>query len=46
MLKIKIPKNKPFQINCRNYKHLNEYNFNENLKLTFSNTDIQTCEEF
>ena len=34
------------QINYRNYKHLNEYSFNEDLKLAFSNTDIQTCEEF
>ena len=46
MLKISIPKNKPLQINYRNYKHLNEYSFNKDLKLVFSNTDIQTCEEF
>ena len=46
MLKIIIPKNKPLQINYRNYKHLNEYSFNEDLKLAFSNADIQTCEEF
>ena len=45
-LKISIPKNKSLQINCRNYKHFNEYSFNEDLKLAFSNTDIQTCEEF
>ena len=38
MLKISIPKNKPYQINYRNYKHLNEYSFNEDLKLAFSNT--------
>ena len=46
MLKISIPKNKPLQINYRNYKHLNEYSFNKGLKLVFSNTDIQTCEKF
>ena len=34
------------QINYRNYKHFNEYSFNEDLKLAFNNTDIQTCEEF
>ena len=34
------------QNNYRNYKHLSEYSFNEDLKLAFSNTDIQTCEEF
>ena len=45
-LKISIPKNKPLQINYRNYKRLNEYSFNEDLKIAFSNTDIQTCEEF
>ena len=45
-LKISIPKNKSLQINYRNYKHFNEYSFNEDLKLAFSNTDIQTCEEF
>ena len=44
MLKIRIPKNKSFQINCRNYKHLNECSFNEDLELTFSNTDIQNCD--
>ena len=42
-LKISIPKNKPLQINYRNYKHFNEYSFNEDLKLAFNNTDIQTC---
>ena len=42
-LKISIPKSKPLQINCRNYKHFNEYSFNEDLKLAFNNTDIQTC---
>ena len=30
----------------RNYKHLNEFSFNEDLKLAFDNTDVQTCEEF
>ena len=45
MLKINFPRNKPLQINYRN-KHLNEYSFNEDLKLVFSNTDIQTCKEF
>ena len=44
-LQISISKNKPLQINYRNYKHLNEYSFNEDLKLVFSNTNIQTCEE-
>ena len=34
------------QKNYRNYKHLNEYSFNDDLKLAFSNTDIQICEEF
>ena len=34
------------QINYRNYKHFNEHSFNEDLKLAFNNTDIQTCEEF
>ena len=33
-------------MNYRNYKHFNEYSFNEDLKLVFSNTDIQTCEEY
>ena len=33
-------------INFKNYKHFNEYSFNEDLKLVFNNTDIQTCEEF
>ena len=46
MLKISFPKTKPLQINYRNYKHVYEYSFNEDLKLAFSNTDIQTCEEF
>ena len=45
-LKISIPKKKPLQINYRNYKHFNEYSFNEDLQLAFNNTDIQTCEEF
>ena len=40
MLKISFPKNKPLRINYRNYKYLNEYSFNEDLKLVFSNTDI------
>ena len=43
-LKISIPKNKPLQINYRNYKHFNEYSFNEDLKLAFNNTDIQTSD--
>ena len=46
MLKISFPKTTPLQINYRNYKHVNEYSFNKDLKLAFSNTDIQTCEEF
>ena len=46
MLKISVPKNKPLQTNYKNYKHFNEYSFHEDLKLAFSNTDIQTCEEF
>ena len=29
-----------------NTKNLNEYSFNEDLKLAFIDTDIQTCEEF
>ena len=45
-LKISIPKNKPLQINYRNYKHFNNDSFNEDLKLAFNNTDIQACEEF
>ena len=45
-LKIGIPKNKPLQINYRNYKHFNSDSFTEDLKLVFNNTDIQTCEEF
>ena len=45
-LKISIPKNKPLQINYRNYKHFNDDSFNEDLKLAFNNTDIQTCEPF
>ena len=44
--KISIPKNKPLHINYKNYKHFNEYSFNDDLKLAFNNTDIQTCEEF
>ena len=46
MLKISIPNNKSLQINYRNYKHLHEYSFNEDLKLAFSDTDFQTCGEF
>ena len=46
ILKISIPKNKPLQINYRNYRQFNEHSFNEVLKLAFNNTDIQTCEEF
>ena len=34
------------QINYRNYRHFNKNSFNEDLKLAFNNTDIQTCEEF
>ena len=45
-LQISISKNKPLQINYRNYKHFNNDSFNEDLKLAFNNTDIQTCEEF
>ena len=45
-LKISIPKNKPLQINYRNYKYFNKYSFNDDLKLAFNNTDIQTCEDF
>ena len=45
-LKISISKNKPLQINYRNYKHFNNDSFNQDLKLAFNNTDIQTCEEF
>ena len=41
-LKISIPKNLPLQINFRNYRHFNEYSFNEDLKLAFNDTDIQT----
>ena len=44
MLKISFPKTKPLQINYRNYKYLNEYSFNRDLKLAFGNTDIQTFE--
>ena len=42
-LKMSIPKNKPLQINYSNYKHLNECIFNKDLKLAFSNADIQIC---
>ena len=45
MLKISILKNKPLQINYKNYKNSNGYSFNEDLKLAFSNNDIQTCED-
>ena len=45
-LKISTPKNKALEINYRNYKHFNKHSFNEDLKLAFNNTDIQTCEEF
>ena len=45
ILKISIPKNKPSHINYRNYKYLNEYSFNEDLKLSFNNTDIKICEK-
>ena len=41
-LKISIPKKKPLQTNYRNYKHFNNGSFNEDLKLAFNNTDIQT----
>ena len=34
------------QKNYRKYKHFNNDSFNEDLKLAFNNTDIQTCEEF
>ena len=46
MLKISFPKSKPLEINYSNYKHLDEFSFNEDLKLVFDNTDVQTCEEF
>ena len=45
-LKISIPKNKPLQINYRNYKRFNNDSFNEDLKLAFNNTDNQICKEF
>ena len=45
-LKISTTKNKPLQINYRNYKHVKNDSFNEDLKLAFNNTDIKTCEEF
>ena len=32
MLKISFPKNRPLQINYRNYIYLNEYSFNEDLE--------------
>ena len=32
-LKISIPKSKALQINYRNYKHLNKYSLNEDLKI-------------
>ena len=46
MLKISFPKRKPLEVNYRNFKHLDEFSFNEDLKLAFDNTDVQTCEEF
>ena len=46
MLKTSFPKSKPLEINSRNYKHLDEFSFNEDLKLAFDNTDVKTCEEF
>ena len=46
MVKISFPKSKPLEINYRNYKHLDEFSFNEDLKLAFDNTDVQICEEF
>ena len=46
MLKISFPKNKSLQMNYKNYEDLYEYSFNEDLKLAFINTEIQTCEEF
>ena len=46
MLKMSFPKDKPLQINYRKYKHINEYSFNEDLKVTSSNTNIQICKEF
>ena len=33
MLKISFPKSKPLKINYSNYKHLDEFSFNEDLKL-------------
>ena len=46
MLKISFSKSKPLEINYRNYKHLDELSFNEDLKLAFDNTDVQTCKTF
>ena len=46
VLTISFPKSKPLEINYRNYKHLDGFSFNEDLKLAFDNTDFQTCEEF
>ena len=34
------------QIDYRNYKYLNEYSFNEDIKLAFGNNEVQTSEEF
>ena len=46
MLKIFFPKSKALEINYRNYKHLDEFSFNEDLKLAFDNTGVQIWEEF
>ena len=43
---ISFPKNKSLQINYWIYKHLNEYSFDEDLKLAFTDTDIPICEKF
>ena len=43
MLEISFPKSKPLEINYRNYEHLDEFSFNEDLKPAFDNTDVQTC---
>ena len=41
-----LPKNKPLQIDHKNYKHLNESSFNGDPTLAFSNNDSQACAEF
>ena len=46
ILKINSLKNKPLEINYRNYKHFDQPSFKEHLKTAFSNNDMQTCEDF